>query len=102
MLISKVSARCRLIGKVAADHSHKWVFQEAQQEHDVNLITSWSSAADSVSISETTPINKHGSKPSLYDSDDAIDQTRVFNQALFVCGIFAASKDMGGSVQVWY
>ncbi|GJN22244.1 hypothetical protein PR202_gb09796 [Eleusine coracana subsp. coracana] len=36
-----------LIGKVAADHSHKWVFQEAQQEHEMNLIASWSSTADS-------------------------------------------------------
>ncbi|GJM86810.1 hypothetical protein PR202_ga02704 [Eleusine coracana subsp. coracana] len=36
-----------LIGKVASDHSHKWVFQEAQQEHEMNLITSWSSTADS-------------------------------------------------------
>nr|CAB3448145.1 unnamed protein product [Digitaria exilis] len=36
-----------LIGKVAADHSHKWVFQEAQQEHEINLISSWSNPADS-------------------------------------------------------
>ncbi|CAL5019529.1 unnamed protein product [Urochloa decumbens] len=38
-----------LIGKVAADHSHKWVFQEAQaqQEQEINLISSWSNAADS-------------------------------------------------------
>ncbi|KAG0534177.1 hypothetical protein BDA96_04G257000 [Sorghum bicolor] len=35
-----------LIGKVAADHSHKWVFQEAQ-EHEINLISSWSNPADS-------------------------------------------------------
>lgn len=40
---------CRLIGKVAADHSHKWVFQEAQ-EHEINLISSWSNPADSVSV----------------------------------------------------
>ncbi|CAN6274478.1 unnamed protein product, partial [Urochloa humidicola] len=38
-----------LIGKVAADHSHKWVFQEAQaqQEQEINLISSWSNPADS-------------------------------------------------------
>ncbi|TVU28471.1 hypothetical protein EJB05_19988 [Eragrostis curvula] len=36
-----------LIGKVAADHGHKWVFQEAQEEHEVSLISSWSSPADS-------------------------------------------------------
>ncbi|TKW41540.1 hypothetical protein SEVIR_1G323000v4 [Setaria viridis] len=38
-----------LIGKVAADHSHKWVFQEAQQqqENEINLVSSWSNPADS-------------------------------------------------------
>uniref|UniRef100_A0A0D9WNN3 Transcription factor MYC/MYB N-terminal domain-containing protein n=1 Tax=Leersia perrieri TaxID=77586 RepID=A0A0D9WNN3_9ORYZ len=35
-----------LIGKVAADHSHKWVFKEPQ-EQEVNLISSWSNPADS-------------------------------------------------------
>ncbi|KAL5225415.1 hypothetical protein ABZP36_012054 [Zizania latifolia] len=35
-----------LIGKVAADHSHKWVFKEPQ-ESEINLISSWSNPADS-------------------------------------------------------
>ncbi|KAG2610590.1 protein RICE SALT SENSITIVE 3-like [Panicum virgatum] len=35
-----------LIGKVAADHSHKWVFKEPQ-EHETNPIASWSNPADS-------------------------------------------------------
>ncbi|XP_066378319.1 protein RICE SALT SENSITIVE 3-like isoform X2 [Miscanthus floridulus] len=35
-----------LIGKVAADHSHKWVFKEPQ-EHEINLISSWTNPADS-------------------------------------------------------
>uniref|UniRef100_A0A0E0L9Q8 Transcription factor MYC/MYB N-terminal domain-containing protein n=1 Tax=Oryza punctata TaxID=4537 RepID=A0A0E0L9Q8_ORYPU len=35
-----------LIGKVAADHSHKWVFKEPQ-EQEINLISSWSNPADS-------------------------------------------------------
>uniref|UniRef100_A0A0A9DL45 Transcription factor MYC/MYB N-terminal domain-containing protein n=1 Tax=Arundo donax TaxID=35708 RepID=A0A0A9DL45_ARUDO len=35
-----------LIGKVAANHSHKWVFQETQ-EQEINLISSWSNPADS-------------------------------------------------------
>ncbi|KAF0929031.1 hypothetical protein E2562_015158 [Oryza meyeriana var. granulata] len=35
-----------LIGKVAADHSHKWVFQEAD-EQEIKLITSWNNPADS-------------------------------------------------------
>ena len=41
-------AACSLIGKVAADHSHKWVFKEPQ-EHEINLISSWTNPADSVS-----------------------------------------------------
>ncbi|WVZ81830.1 hypothetical protein U9M48_029165 [Paspalum notatum var. saurae] len=39
-----------LIGKVAADHSHKWVFKEPQ-EHEINLIASWTNPADSSSSS---------------------------------------------------
>ncbi|KAG8059474.1 hypothetical protein GUJ93_ZPchr0002g23795 [Zizania palustris] len=35
-----------LIGKVAADHGHRWVFQEAQ-ENETNLSNSWNSPADS-------------------------------------------------------
>ncbi|TVU11909.1 hypothetical protein EJB05_45520 [Eragrostis curvula] len=35
-----------LIGKVAADHSHKWVFKDPP-EQETNLISSWSNPADS-------------------------------------------------------
>ncbi|GJN29202.1 hypothetical protein PR202_gb17400 [Eleusine coracana subsp. coracana] len=35
-----------LIGKVAADHSHKWVLKEPP-EQETNLISSWSNPADS-------------------------------------------------------
>jgi len=35
-----------LIGKVAADHSHKWVFKEPQ-EHEMNFMTSWHNPSDS-------------------------------------------------------
>uniref|UniRef100_A0A0D9YY38 Transcription factor MYC/MYB N-terminal domain-containing protein n=1 Tax=Oryza glumipatula TaxID=40148 RepID=A0A0D9YY38_9ORYZ len=35
-----------LVGKVAADHGHKWVSQEAN-EHEINLVTSWNNPADS-------------------------------------------------------
>ncbi|KAJ3694928.1 hypothetical protein LUZ60_000305 [Juncus effusus] len=34
------------IGKVAADHSHKWVFKEAQ-EQETNLISTWNNPSDS-------------------------------------------------------
>lgn len=51
-------ACCRLIGKVAADHNHKWVFKEPQ-EQEMNLISSWSNPADSVSApSEITQLNQ--------------------------------------------
>ncbi|PKU77777.1 hypothetical protein MA16_Dca005609 [Dendrobium catenatum] len=36
-----------LIGKVAADHSHKWVYKEPQ-EQEINFLTSWNNPADSV------------------------------------------------------
>lgn len=39
-----------MIGKVAADHSHKWVLKEAQ-EQEANLLSSWNNPADSVYIS---------------------------------------------------
>ncbi|URE05121.1 hypothetical protein MUK42_20620 [Musa troglodytarum] len=36
----------KLIGKVAADHSHKWVFNEPQ-DHDTSFLSTWSNAANS-------------------------------------------------------
>lgn len=36
-----------LIGKVAADHSHKWVFKEPQEQQETSLISSWNNPADS-------------------------------------------------------
>lgn len=44
-----------LIGKVAADHSHKWVFKEPQ-EQEINLISSWNNPADSVSKKQSKSI----------------------------------------------
>lgn len=34
-----------LIGKVAADHSHKWVFKEPH-EHEVNFLSAWHNPSD--------------------------------------------------------
>lgn len=34
-----------LIGKVAADHGHKWVYNDPQ-EHEINLLSVWSNPAD--------------------------------------------------------
>lgn len=39
----------RLIGKVAADHNHKWVFKEPQ-EQEINFLSSWNNPIDSVSM----------------------------------------------------
>ncbi|XP_010928582.1 protein RICE SALT SENSITIVE 3 [Elaeis guineensis] len=36
-----------LIGKVAADHSHKWVFKEPR-DHEINFLSTWNNPADSL------------------------------------------------------
>ncbi|XP_076947285.1 protein RICE SALT SENSITIVE 3-like [Bidens hawaiensis] len=35
-----------LIGKVAADHSHKWIFKEPTDQ-EINFLTTWNNSADS-------------------------------------------------------
>ncbi|KAI3452763.1 hypothetical protein Pfo_009426 [Paulownia fortunei] len=35
-----------LIGKVAADHSHKWIYKE-QNDQEINLLSAWHNSADS-------------------------------------------------------
>ncbi|XP_010270828.1 PREDICTED: uncharacterized protein LOC104607041 [Nelumbo nucifera] len=35
-----------LVGKVAADNSHKWVFREKQPESDPNCVSSWTGSTD--------------------------------------------------------
>lgn len=39
---------CRLVGKVGADNSHKWVFRDNATESDPNLISSWNSSIEPV------------------------------------------------------
>ncbi|MQL78228.1 hypothetical protein Taro_010628 [Colocasia esculenta] len=41
-----------LIGKVAADRSHKWVFKEAPDNDDANFLSAWHNSTDSVSAGE--------------------------------------------------
>ncbi|KAL5987603.1 hypothetical protein ACLOJK_035352 [Asimina triloba] len=36
-----------LIGKVASDHSHKWIYKEPQ-EHEINFLSAWNNPADSL------------------------------------------------------
>ena len=84
-------AACSLIGKVAADHSHKWVFQETQ-EHEINLISSWTNPADSVSVSQLSRTN--------YSQTSIASFAKLVNTP--VCLHFAVSEDMGVSIQVWH
>jgi len=37
-----------LIGKVAADHSHKWIYKEPNDQ-EINFLSAWHNSADSVS-----------------------------------------------------
>lgn len=39
----------RLIGKVAADRSHKWIYKEANDNQDIKFLPTWHNSADSVS-----------------------------------------------------
>lgn len=42
---------CRLIGKVAADNSHRWVFKDGSNEQstDPSFLSSWNATIDPVS-----------------------------------------------------
>lgn len=41
---------CRLVGKVAVDNSHKWVFRDAPNQGDnPNFISSWNVSTEPVS-----------------------------------------------------
>ncbi|CAM8876726.1 unnamed protein product [Rhodiola kirilowii] len=35
-----------LIGKVAADHSHKWVYKEPNDQSEINFLSAWHNSAD--------------------------------------------------------
>lgn len=39
---------CRLVGKVAADNSHKWVLRDTGNESDPNFISSWNMSMEPV------------------------------------------------------
>lgn len=43
---------CRLVGKVAADNSHKWVFSDSPNENDPSFSSSWNASIDPVSQKE--------------------------------------------------
>lgn len=38
----------RLVGKVASDNSHKWVYRDSPQENDPSFISSWNVSVDPV------------------------------------------------------
>lgn len=50
VVINIVLLRCRLVGKVAADNSHKWVFGDASNECDSNFISSWNLSIEPVGL----------------------------------------------------
>lgn len=75
-----------LIGKVAADHSHKWIFNEPQ-DHDVNYLSAWPIPGDSVSWLALHFSHGFGSQDSLL--------------VLTFWGL-PAPEDMGSSVSVWH
>ncbi|KAL9226316.1 hypothetical protein vseg_002146 [Gypsophila vaccaria] len=35
-----------LIGKVAADHSHKWIYKEPNENQEINFLSAWHNSAD--------------------------------------------------------
>lgn len=39
---------CRLLGKVAADNSHRWVYSDIQNGCEPNYIGSWNASIDHV------------------------------------------------------
>lgn len=43
---------CSLIGKVAADNSHKWVFNDTPNVNDPSFTSSWNVSLDLVSLSK--------------------------------------------------
>lgn len=50
-----------LIGKVAADHGHKWIFKEPS-DHEINFLSAWNNPVDSVSdkhVSATLTLSSH-------------------------------------------
>lgn len=81
-----------LIGKVAADHSHKWIYKEPNDQ-EINFLSAWHNAADSVIISLCV-------KDSFHVALSFRKKTSVFLQKYPSC--FTAPQDLGSPVPVWY
>lgn len=81
-----------LIGKVAADHSHKWIYKEPNDQ-EINFLSAWQNAADSVIISLYV-LKIHFMLHFLSE------KTSVFLQKYPSC--FTAPQDLGSPVPVWY
>lgn len=76
---------CRLVGKVAADNGHKWVFGDRLNENDPTFISSWNVSID--------PVSKKLKRNFL--------QPKIFWNSFLksFCTFFAATKSMGDSIQ---
>lgn len=83
-----------VIGKVASDYSHKWVFNEPQDHETNNNVAPWNNPADFVSFTYLS--NKRKKKYLI--------SKKFLNYFCFILFLSAASvpKDMGCSVPIWY
>lgn len=79
-----------LLGKVAADCSHKWIYRE-HSDPGIDLFSAWQNSEDLVSSTYANMIF-HYNFP-LIESHCCLP--------VFFDLLFAASKDMEGSVSVW-
>jgi hypothetical protein len=39
---------CRLVGKVAAENGHKWIYSDTQNGHESNYVSPWNASIDHV------------------------------------------------------
>ncbi|KAJ0975977.1 hypothetical protein J5N97_017942 [Dioscorea zingiberensis] len=72
-----------LIGKVAADHSHKWVFKEPQ-DHEINFLSAWNNPADSqprtweAQFQSGVSSTYHASSDATVPSKDTLDNYQEY------------------------
>lgn len=82
---------CRLVGKVAADNSHKWVFRDTPNEGDPSFISSWNVTTEPVSKFTTVFFLQSKCKDKIFFSSILIFPYPFLH---------AATKGMGVSIQI--
>ena len=85
---------CRLMGKVAVDNSHKWVYKEPL-ENEISFLSPWHASLDPVS-SSLSPSSSllHCTRSSIF----SIATDLKFSSCCFF--VSAASTNMGSAIQV--